>query len=403
MTNYNIPEIDLSKYHYHLPKSKIAEYPLENRAKSKQLIVNRESGEISSSIFSELPTLLNDKHHLVFNKTKVINARLRAKKQSGGSAEIFLLSPQLPSTDPQIALLSQNETVWKCMIGGKKIIEGMELHTLDRVVKISILSKDGNIGFCKFSWDGSTSFLDIIENTGNIPLPPYIERELKENDKQNYQTVYAKDSGSVAAPTAGLHFTPEILNELNNNGVTKSELTLHVGAGTFQPIKTDDIRNHKMHQELINVKKEQIIEILEAIELDKKIVAVGTTSIRTLESIAVFGEILNRDPNINQFLVSQWDPYQNSNISKTQSLINVLNWMELNKFDSIIGETGLLIIPSYKFRLVDHIITNFHQPESTLILLVAAFLGDDLWNKSYNYALENSYRFLSYGDSSLLL
>jgi S-adenosylmethionine:tRNA ribosyltransferase-isomerase len=399
----SIPDVNLEDFHFDLPKHKIAEFPLKDRSKSKLLVVNRETYSIEEKNFFNLSSIIDSNHHLVFNNTKVINARLFVKKDTGGAAEVLLLNPLYPSNDPQITLNNPEMVQWKCMIGGKKIEPGRILYSIDDSLKIKVIEKDKNIGICEFNWDNNKSFIDILDEIGKIPLPPYIERELIEDDSITYQTVYAKDPGSVAAPTAGLHFTDKILSQLKQNGTTISELTLHVGAGTFQPIQTDNIKEHEMHKELIHVSKQQLDEIVEALEQSRKIVAVGTTSIRTLESLAIFGEKLEKDPEIKQFDVQQWDPYNNTILHSLKSMKNVQSWMMRNKLDNILGETGLIIIPGYEFRIVDHLITNFHQPESTLILLVVAFLGKQLWQKSYNYALVNDFRFLSYGDSSILM
>lgn len=397
-----IPEINIKDFGYDLPKNRIAEFPLEDRAASKLLLANRESKKIEEKKFRDITKLLGKEHHLVFNQTKVMNARIFAKKESGGAAEVLLLNPVSPSNDPQITLNAKNTVKWKCMIGGKKILPGTSLHSLDNTVEIKILSKEKNIAVCEFIWQSQEIFLIILDQIGKIPLPPYIERELVENDSKTYQTVYAKDNGSVASPTAGLHFTDEIIDDLQKNGVSKSNITLHVGAGTFQPVKNQMIADHKMHEEIIHVKKEVIYQILENIKNGKKIVAVGTTSIRTLESLAVFGEQLAANPDLERFEVLQWTSYNIAILPPKIALQNVLNWLEKNGLNEVFGGTELIIVPGYKYRVVDHIITNFHQPESTLILLVAAFLGKDLWQKTYDFALKNDFRFLSYGDSSIL-
>lgn len=397
-----IPEINIKDFGYDLPKNRIAEFPLEDRSSSKLMLVDKESKKIEEKSFSDISEILNSSHHLVFNETKVINARIFAKKESGGASEVLLLNPLKPSLDPQIALNEKSGVVWKCMIGGKKIITGSKLNSLDNTVQIEIIKKEKNIADCKFTWESSESFLNVLEHIGKIPLPPYIERELVEADSQTYQTVYAKDPGSVAAPTAGLHFTDNILTQLEEKHITKSKITLHVGAGTFQPVKSDVISEHKMHEEIIHVKKEVIQNLLNKIKSGKKIVAVGTTSIRTLESLAVFGEQLAANPDLEKFEVLQWTSYNIAILPPEISLQNVLNWLEKNNLDEVFGGTELIIVPGYKYRIVDHIITNFHQPESTLILLVVAFLGKELWKESYNFALENNFRFLSYGDSSIL-
>lgn len=399
----HIPYINLSEFDYKLSEEKIAKYPLEDRSASKLLVVSKKESRISESVFKNSIDLLSKENHLVFNKTKVIKARLLTKKITGGLVEVMLINPISPSSDPQIALVAENKCTWKCMIGGRRIESGSEIKSLDESLRINVLLKDKNFAECEFSWDSNQTFLEIVDRIGNTPLPPYLKREAKESDIDAYQTVYAKDEGSVAAPTAGLHFTDEILEKLMKKGVNSSEITLHVGAGTFKPIKDDNVDNHDMHQELINVPKNVIEEILENVKKNKKITTVGTTSIRTLESIAIFGEKLAANPDLEEFFVDQWDAYNIGVLDRELSLDNVLNWMNRKGLNSIIGETKLFIVPEYSFRMTDAIFTNFHQPKSTLILLVAAFLGKDLWKESYDFALNNNFRFLSYGDSSLLI
>lgn len=398
-----IPHINIKDYSYHLPKSRIAEFPLHDRAESKLLIAERISNNISQRAFRDISGILSSTHHLVFNKTKVINARIFAKKSTGGAVEFLLLNPISPSIDPQISLNANSKTIWKCMIGGRNLSTGSVLRSLDDRVDITILRKDRNIAECLFEWSSQDMFIDLLDKIGKIPLPPYIEREIIASDNQSYQTVYAKDPGSVAAPTAGLHFTTDVLDSLSKRGVRSTKITLHVGAGTFQPVKSELIAEHKMHQEMIHVHRSAISDLLTSIREGRRIVAVGTTSIRTMESIAVFGELLAANPDITKFDVPQWSSYNIGTLPREISLHNVLNWMDRNQIDTIFGGTELIIVPGYTYRVIDHIITNFHQPESTLILLVVAFLGKDLWKKTYDFALDNEFRFLSYGDSSLLL
>lgn len=395
-----IPEIDQKDYHFDLPDEKIAKYPLDNRSDSKLLVVSREKNSINHNKFNNILDYLENTH-VVFNKTKVINARILAQKETGGKAEIFCLNPIHPSPDPQICLIAKSSCIWECMIGGKNIKEGSILFDIEKKVKVEVLKKQKNQAKCRFSWDSNHNFIELISDIGKIPIPPYLNRDSEKSDEKNYQTVYAKSEGSVAAPTAGLHFTDQILEDLVK--IAKiSELTLHVGAGTFQPLQSDDLKKHVMHQELVNIDKSTIIDLIESLKNQRKIVSVGTTSTRSLESLALFGERLLDGISKDSFSVDQWDGYYTAK-DPIESLEAVISWMNTKELDYIQGETQMMIIPGYKFRLVDKLITNFHQPSSSLIMLVGAFLGKDLWRKSYESALENNYRFLSYGDSSILL
>ncbi len=448
-------DINLEDYNYSLPHEKIALFPLEDRAESKLLLVNRNRQEITHHIFNEISDLLPKNSVIFVNKTKVIAARLLMKKSTGGVVEILCVEPVLPSTDPQIALSAKERCRWKCIIGGKRVNAGTVLTSANEVnLNTKIIEKSGQDAIVEFTWgnilrqaqsysrpqtadgrresitnyelritnedkakiltdngqlttDNGISFADVLEKFGKVPLPPYIKREVENQDKNRYQTVYAESDGSVAAPTAGLHFTDEIINKIKNRGIGIEELTLHVGPGTFKPIDTDKISEHKMHSELIIVTKSLLENLLKSIIEKKYIIATGTTSLRTLESLYWVGQqilcnclIIKND----EFELGQWDAYKlPKDISAQESISAIINYLEKNNLNELRGRTELLIIPGYEFKIVNGLITNYHLPKSTLILLVAAFLGKDLWQKTYNEALNNNYRFLSYGDSSLLL
>ena len=399
----NIPKINLEDYIYDLPDEKIALYPLENRDNSKLMIVDRGSKSVKEKKFYDLPEILDESYHLVFNNTKVIPARFYLKRENEKVVEIFSLNPVEPSSDPQIALIAKNAVVWNCLIRGKRIKEGEILTNPFNEVesfKAEILEKGENFKI-KFTWDENISFFEILNKLGNIPLPPYIKRELEESDKERYQTVFAKYDGSVAAPTASLHFTEKVMSDLKSKNLDFTELVLHVGAGTFKPLSADKIEDHLMHQEFFSISRESLVELLKAVEHNKKILALGTTSIRTLESIMVFANKLLQNYTGNIF-INQWESYDLFEHDKIKLLNTLIEYLDKNNLSHLTGETQLIIVPGYKFRIVDSIITNFHQPKSTLILLVAAFMGKELWKDSYKFALENDFRFLSYGDSSII-
>lgn len=399
-----IPKINLDDYFYELPDNRIAEYPLDERDKSKLLVIDREKKGIKESVFYSLPEIVSNEFHFVFNNTKVIPARFYLKRTNGKIVEIFCLNPEHPSNDPQISLVSKKSVVWNCLVRGKRIKENEILsNPFEKIpsIRAEIIEKDETFKI-KFTWEEDLSFFEVLSELGNIPLPPYIKREIEELDKNRYQTVFAKYDGSVAAPTASLHFTDEILEKLRNLGVNSSELILHVGAGTFKPLSSNTIEEHTMHQEFFSVFKNTIIDLISALKNGKKILAVGTTSIRTLESVMVFSEKLMNGYQGKVF-IEQWEVYYQNINNKLELLEFLLKYMNENNLDNLTGETQLIIIPGYKFRIVDSIITNFHQPKSTLILLVAAFMGRELWKDSYQFALDNDFRFLSYGDSSIIL
>ncbi len=412
MSDY-IPEINLNQYNYDLPQSLIAEFPLEDRTHSNLLVVSKSRQEIKHHKFYEISGFLPEKSMLVINSTKVIAARMKMRKMTGGKAEVLCVEPLSSSNDPQIAMNAGTGCRWKCIIGGRRINKGQVLESeKEKNGRLSahVISKEANEAEVEFSWEGEYKFADIINKFGLTPLPPYIHREATEKDIETYQTVYAKSEGSVAAPTAGLHFSDEIFKELSKKKIDKAELILHVGPGTFKPIDTYDISSHEMHSEQIFITSNFLEKLKDHINSnDKFIIATGTTSVRTLESLYWYGVRLflddNNCKNDRFFSLGQWDPYRlkDSAIPLSESIDNIIKWMKEKEMNILSGRTSLFIIPGYDFRVIDAMITNFHMPRSTLILLVAAFLGRGLWKKAYDEALAGDYRFLSYGDSSLLL
>ena len=397
--------IAIEEYDYALPNERIAKFPLANRDESKLLVYKNDRFE--ESVFNRLPDYLADDTLLVFNNTKVIHARLFFRKETGSLIEIFCLEPHDMAISS--AFEQRQHSTWLCFVGNNKkwkngrlsrsmIIDGKDVTlTVDRKYAVS------NAWVVDFEWnDSELSFAHIIEHFGVIPLPPYLNREAVDSDKQRYQTVYAKHDGSVAAPTAGLHFSTSVFDKLESKGIAKEFVTLHVGAGTFKPVDSATIGNHEMHIEKVEVSKQNIIHLLEYVS--KTIIPVGTTSVRTLESVYWFGVKLGIDATIEQMHISQWEPYELADyaLSGEEALHNVLDFMDRNAIDTLYGDTQLMIAPGYKYRLVKGIITNFHQPKSTLLLLVSALIGNK-WKEGYNYALQHNFRFLSYGDSCLFM
>ncbi len=408
-----IPEINLEKYVYHLPKVRIADYPLADRSESKLLCVSRKDKTIKHYIFKDLPELLPENSLLIFNDTKVIPARLHMKKETGGSVELLCIEPSGDTWDPQIAMQQKKESHWVCIVGGKKIKPGKMLHSIKGEFHAEIIKRFKNKAEVRFFWDSDDTYAEIIAKLGSIPLPPYIKREPVESDKEYYQTVYANYDGSVAAPTAGLHFTNDILKQIEAKNNQRVNVTLHVGPGTFKPIDSNNISSHNMHREMISINKQEIENILTYLEsqANPKVIAIGTTSVRTIETIYWLGaRILFGEPvkfHNGEFILEQWEPYEIMQKygfpNPKNSLSTLLDYIKKNHVTNIIGRTKLFIVPSYHFGIVNGIITNYHLPKSTLILLVAAFLGDNLWKQAYDEALRNDYRFLSYGDSSFLM
>lgn len=411
--------IAIADYDYPLPEERIAKYPLAERDKSKLLVFR--NGNISEDTFSNIPNLLPDGSLLVFNNTKVIHARLVFQKETGSTIEIFCLEPY--QTAISEAFEQREHCTWLCFVGNnkkwksgclEKVVSGQQSvvseHSSIQASKQSgintILTATrreavGNAWIIDFSWTGGISFAEVIEQAGVIPLPPYLHRNAEADDNERYQTVYADPMGSVAAPTAGLHFTERVFSQLQSRGILTDFLTLHVGAGTFKPVNSDTVGGHEMHTEKIVVNRSTIQNILS--HYGKPLIAVGTTSVRTLESIYWFGVQLEGNPSVDAMHVSQWEPYDNPHeVDFRKSYSNVLDWMARHDADILMGETQLIIAPGYKYHVISGMITNFHQPKSTLLLLVSALIGDE-WKRCYRFALDYGFRFLSYGDSCLFL
>lgn len=398
--------IHISDYNYPLPDERIAKFPLPVRDQSKLLIYRH--GEVSETVFTSLPKYLEPGQLMIFNNTKVIQARLHFRKETGALIEIFCLEPIQPN-DYALNFQQTSHSAWLCMIGNlKKWKEGV-LHK-EMTVKGKDIVLTATRGECRgtshwidFSWNNTeVTFADILEVFGELPIPPYLNRETQESDKETYQTVYSKIKGSVAAPTAGLHFTERVLQSLRDKGVDLEEVTLHVGAGTFKPVKSEEIKGHEMHTEYISVNRSTIDKL---IAHNGEAVAVGTTSVRTLESLYYIGCTIAQNPEANQeeLHVKQWQPYETSpTLTATEALQNIADYMKRNNLDALHTSTQIIIAPGYEYHIVKRIVTNFHQPQSTLLLLVSAFVKGD-WKRIYDYALSHDFRFLSYGDSSLLI
>lgn len=401
----NIKDIRIEEYNYPLPDERIAKHPLTERDKCK-LLVRDSNGNISEHIFAEIPDLLPDNSMLIYNNTRVINARLRFRKGDGGALiEIFCLEPVEPR-DYAVSFASTSQCSWLCFVGNSKRWKqgslSLDVEINDAIITLNAtrINKEGNASVVMFSWDNSeVTFAQIIEAAGEIPIPPYLNRSTEASDSSDYQTVYSHIDGSVAAPTAGLHFTDDVLNTISQRGIPRRELTLHVGAGTFQPVKSENIGEHEMHSEFIAVPR-TLIEELASTERD--VIAVGTTSVRTLESIYHIGCLLYQGLPANE--LPQWYPYSDNHphLSVNDSLNAILRHLDETGEDRLIASTRVIIAPGYKYQIVKGIITNFHQPQSTLLLLVSAFVDGD-WKAMYDFALEKNFRFLSYGDASLLL
>lgn len=391
--------IAIDNYTYSLPADRIALHPLSDRDASKLLVYQR--GAIQQDIYKNISEYIPEKSLLVFNNTKVINARIIFTKPTGGAIEVFLLEPW--ETDYTSALSATSNTKWKCFVGGVgKWKEGsLELKFKKGYLKIDLKEKLSDAYVVEFNWDGGASFAEVIEIAGKIPLPPYIKRVADVDDAERYQTVYAKYDGSVAAPTAGLHFTKSVFSSLSKKNISTDFVTLHVGAGTFKPVKAAMMQEHEMHAEWIDVNIHTIENIIT--HLDHLIVAVGTTSLRTLESLYWLGTKALKDPNTESLQLTQWEVYDqlDGNISAIDALTALIHWLKNKNQTNLFTSTQILIAPGYQFKIVKAIVTNFHQPNSTLLLLVAAAISED-WRKLYAYAMENDFRFLSYGDGSLL-
>lgn len=390
----------LQNYLYDLPEERIAKHPLANRDDSR--LLHYQNGKISHQHFKAVESLIPDESLLFLNNTKVIAARLFFKKETGAHIEVFLTEPIAPHPEFQKALKVKNRCTWKCMIGNLKKWKDDQVITMqfnDQTEVKAQLTDRKNL-LVEFTWEGDMEFLEIVEAAGHVPLPPYLNRDEEAEDKDRYQTVFSEHEGAVAAPTAGLHFTDQILENLAARGIKQDKVTLHVSAGTFRPIKDDDFKNHDMHNERIIVHRTNVQNILKA---KGHIIPVGTTALRTLESLYWYGVKLALDTS-STFKIDKDDPYlpEHQGVSLEQSMNAILQKMDKEQVDHLRGETEVFIYPGYEFRVATALFTNFHMPGSTLILLVAAFVGED-WQGIYREALDNDYRFLSYGDTSLLI
>lgn len=418
--------IKISDYNYDLPDERIAKFPIAQRDHSKLLVYKH--GEVSDDVFHHLPIYLPQGALMIFNNTKVIQARLHFRKETGALIEVFLMEPAEP-TDYELMFQTTGHCSWLCMIGNLKKwkegslkrdfeIKGNKL-TLSATMRRGdalgseaqeMVAKGGGTNYwVDFDWDNEkVSFAEILEAVGELPIPPYLNRKTEESDKTTYQTVYSKIKGSVAAPTAGLHFTDAVLKDLDAHGIDREEVTLHVGAGTFKPVKSLEIEGHQMHTEYIVVHRRSLEKL---IKHECRVIAVGTTSVRTIESLYYMGVHLLKHPEANEedLHVKQWDPYELSEdgnlvdgITPMQAIQAIIDYLDRNGLEALHSSTQIIIAPGYQYKIVKMLVTNFHQPQSTLLLLVSAFLKGD-WKKVYDYALSHDFRFLSYGDSSLLI
>ena len=414
--------IHISDYNYDLPDSRIAKFPVSPRDTSKLLVYRH--GEISDDIFYNLPKYLPQKSLMVFNNTKVIQARMHFRKETGALIEVFLMEPAAP-TDYELMFQTRGECSWLCMVGNlKKWKEGSLVRNFDvagstinfkATMRRDIIdAKSGGTNYwVDFAWDNPlVSFAEILDAVGELPIPPYLNRETQDSDKTTYQTVYSKIKGSVAAPTAGLHFTDKVLAAIDAAGVRREELTLHVGAGTLKPVKSEEIDGHTMHTEYVCVRRDTLQTLL---DYDCCAIAVGTTSVRTLESLYYMGVKLEANPDAAEedLHVCQWEPYEKADgtpvdgnlidgITPQKAISNIIAWLDKNNLKTLHSSTQIIIAPGYEYKIVKVLVTNFHQPQSTLLLLVSAFLKGD-WRNVYDYALSHDFRFLSYGDSSILI
>ena len=402
--NSNPQSIAIADFDYPLPDDRIAKFPLERRDQSKLLVYR--GGNIEESRFDHVPELLPPDTLLIFNNTKVIHARLFFRKPTGSTIEVFCLEPfQMPVA---LSFEQRGHCTWNCFIGNnKKWKEGsltrqLDIHGQSVTLTATRRKAVGNAWIVDFDWDGGLSFAELIDQAGVIPLPPYLHREAVSSDNERYQTVYALHQGSVAAPTAGLHFSPEVFEALRQKGIATDFITLHVGAGTFKPVSTPTIGEHEMHVEKIEISRSNIECILN--HLGHTVIPVGTTTVRTIESVYWFGVKLSRNSKLDAMHVMQWDPYEleSLSVSAEHAYKNVLQWMDEQGIEQLEGDTQLMIAPGYRYHVISGLITNFHQPKSTLLLLVSALVGD-AWKECYRYALDHQFRFLSYGDSCLFL
>ena len=404
----DIRDLRIADYDYDLPDERIAKHPLAQREQCKLLYYK--GGDIQERQFWEVPALLPEQSTLIYNNTRVINARLRFRKETGSTIEIFCLEPVAPRDYEQI-FQTTGHCVWQCLVGNSKrwkqgaLAQKVDIDGREVTLTATRGEQRGNAWEISFDWDKGVNctFADVLGAIGEIPIPPYLNRGTEQSDSTDYQTVYSHIDGSVAAPTAGLHFTHEVLADCDKRGIRRREITLHVGAGTFQPVKSEHIGDHPMHYEFISVPRDVILDIINA---PGPIIAVGTTSVRTLESLYYIGQILDDNPDADEeaLTVTQWMPYTTPcQISTQQALQNIVDYLDRHHADAYMGSTQLMIAPGFEYRIVNGMVTNFHQPQSTLLLLVAAFVGNDQWRGMYDYAMDHGFRFLSYGDAQLLL
>ena len=399
--------IQISDYNYELPDARIAKFPMAERDHSKLLIYDK--GSVGEDMFYNLPQHLPAHALMVFNNTKVIQARLHFRKDTGALIEVFLLEPAQPADYEQM-FQTRSRCSWLCLVGNQKkwkegaLVRQLSVNGQTVTLRATRRGEHGTSQWIDFEWDGHASFAEIIDVAGELPIPPYLNRETQESDLTTYQTVYSKIKGSVAAPTAGLHFTERVLAAIDAQGIEREELTLHVGAGTFRPVKSATIGDHPMHTEYIAVRRHTIERILAH---QCQVIAVGTTSVRTLESLYYMGLKVLANPDLTEeaLHVSQWEPYDQPTADSPQpsvALQALLDWMSRRQLSVLHSSTQIIIAPGYNYHIVKMLITNFHQPQSTLLLLVSAFVKGD-WRRIYDYALAHDFRFLSYGDSSLLI
>lgn len=396
-------DLKIEDYTYALPDERIAKYPLAERDASKLLVFNKR--QLTEDTYRNIAQYIPEGALMVFNRTKVVQARLLFTKETGGVIEVFCLEPHEQYSDVQTAMLQTHSVLWKCIVGGaSKWKHGLVLEQQHDgfTLKAGIADRGEGYFTIELAWDTDMSFAEVLHIAGKVPLPPYLHRDAEASDEERYQTIYAKDKGSVAAPTAGLHFTERIMDSLREKHIETAFVNLHVGAGTFMPVKSDTMQGHTMHAEWIHVDVDTIQQLIA--NLDKGIVAVGTTTMRTLESLYWIGaKLLNHTvPDFEGYAVNQWDPYEMETDADTATALQALvDYLLQNKQTSLVTKTQILIAPGYKNRVVRGLATNFHQPQSTLLLLVASMLGDD-WRRLYEHALQHDYRFLSYGDGCLL-
>lgn len=405
MKKSDVEKIRIADYNYTLPDEKIAKYPLQKRDSSKLLVFGNDNMSILP--FFEIASQIPEGSLMIFNDTRVIHARLIFEKSTGAAIEVFCLSPYEPK-DYSVNFQQREKCSWHCMIGNAKrwkddvLQMSVSINGSTVLISAQKISKNENDVIVEFSWDNPNfTFSELLEVAGKLPIPPYLNRASEAKDDETYQTVYSAVEGSVAAPTAGLHFTPEVMESLRQRKIKSAHVTLHVGAGTFKPVKSETIGSHDMHTEFISVSRETIQALCEN---ENNLIVVGTTSMRTVESLYYVGKKILQNPEISseELLVSQWEPYDEENpVNPKLALKAIINYLYKNNLEQLLTATQIIIVPSYRFHFPQAIITNFHQPQSTLLLLIAAFIGND-WTRVYDFALQNDFRFLSYGDSSLL-